>query len=126
MILISYSKQKLEICSIWSKNLTIKIYKLYPLSYFNLITFWKYVLDLSEKSKDNIKLDRVLNKSLTNFVYAWSTKSLDWPWMYCSIRVARVANLCKTVNQVFSINHKERLDSWNKYTLERNNCSSYL
>lgn len=37
---------------------------------------------------------------LTNFVYAWSTKSLDCPCMYCSIRVASAANLWKWDNNV--------------------------
>lgn len=32
---------------------------------------------------------------LTNLEYVWSTRSLDCPWMYCSMRVARIANLGK-------------------------------
>ena len=35
---------------------------------------------------------------LTSFVYALSIKSLDCPWIYCSIRDARTANLYETQN----------------------------
>lgn len=37
---------------------------------------------------------------LTSFVYALSIKSLDCPWIYCSIRDARTANLYETNSQI--------------------------
>lgn len=56
-------------------------------SIMNLETANQIWDETTQKQKSSEK------ESLTNFVYAWSTKSLDCPATNCSIRVARAANL---------------------------------
>lgn len=57
--------------------------------YLNLETFTSYIWNTQNANRCKIGREVIL----TSFVYALSIKSLDCPWIYCSIRDARTANL---------------------------------